>query len=195
MTDQIRWMILHRRVGSPMKIRQILHASLLIWICAGLVTPRATIGNESPAITRHAKPIPIAKRIQDVALHGDGELQGAVVDSNGHPIEDAPVVIGQFGKPIAELRTDRQGRFVVSGLNAGIYQVVSHGGAQHCRVWPTGTAPASAKQGVIHVTEPEVARGAGNSSLYSMYSHPLFAFGVAAASVAIPIAVEDDDAS
>ncbi|QDS90559.1 hypothetical protein EC9_47730 [Rosistilla ulvae] len=178
-----------------MKIRKTLHATLAIWTCIGLAIPRAAVGNESPGQAPQVKPIAIAPRILDVALHRNGELQGAVVDSNGRPVEGAPVLIGRFGKPIAELRTDPQGRFVVGGLEGGIYQVVSHGAAQHCRVWPAGTAPATAKQGVIHVTEPAVARGAGTSRLHSIFANPLFAIAVVAASVAIPIATEDDDAS
>ncbi|QDV70977.1 hypothetical protein Poly24_47100 [Rosistilla carotiformis] len=178
-----------------MKFRQTLQSFLVVWTCLGLSVPGVSFAHGKPESGQTEGAIPVAPRVQDVALHRDGTLQGAVVESNGKPIEDAPVVIGRFGKPIAELRTDSQGRFVVGGLEAGIYQVVTHGRAEHCRVWTPGTAPESAKLGVIHVADPEVARGAGNGRLHAVFCHPLFAFAVAAASVAIPIAIDSNDAS
>lgn len=182
-----------------MKSRQIWQVTLAAWSCLAFSVPQISMAADGhtaampSTLTAAAAPIPIAKRIADVALHGDGELQGAIVDSNGRPIADAPILIGKQGKPIAKLRTDAQGRYIAGGLTPGLYQVVTHGRGEQIRVWAAGTAPASAKQGIIHVADPAIARGAGTGRLYSVFSHPLFAFAVAAATVAIPIAIEDDD--
>jgi hypothetical protein len=68
-------------------------------------------------------------------------LRGALVDKAGNGVEDAPVVIGQKGKLIKELRTDSEGRWQLINVQPGVYQIVSHGSASVYRVWSEENAP------------------------------------------------------
>ena len=175
-----------------MKAQKPLRFTLVVVTCLGMALPRLSLAGDDPLANLS---IPVSKKIENIQLDANGNLRGAIVDANGRPIADAPVVIGVNGKPIAKLRTDREGRFRKDGLKQGFYQVVSHAGAHHYRVWEPGNAPAGVKQGVIHVAGSEVARGAGYSALLAILSNPVFLAALVSAAIVIPIAIDDEDAS
>ncbi len=109
--------------------------------------------------------IRIDATVEDVVLNDRGELAGALVDPNGTPIENAPVVVGQMGKPVAEATTAADGRFVIANLTPGTYQIATYAKVQNYRVHRSvgadaNNVPKGAKEGVIHVMPTTVSRGA-----------------------------------
>ncbi len=172
-----------------MKTSKTFRAVVVALTCLGVFFPHSSFATEMVVNDGFQ----VNKDIQDLSLQ-DGVLIGGLVDSNGRGVEDAPVVIGQNGKAIVELRTDAEGRFAVKGLKPGVYQVVSHGGLDSYRVWEADQAPANAKKGVIQVVDPNVARGATSGSAFDL-ANILIAGLVIIPAVAIPLALDDDDAS
>ena len=171
-----------------MKLNKFAHAALVATICMGVSMPQLVSARDAVAPAQ----VPVKQVVEDVVLKAD-TLHGALVDQAGRGVEDAPVVIGQNGKQVAVLRTDAEGRFAAPGLKAGVYQVVSHGGAVVYRVWNENEAPAAAKQGVIHTVDPQVARGAHHGGLLKLLSNPIVLALIIAAAIAIPLALDDDD--
>ena len=100
------------------------------------------------------------KKIIDIELDRQGRLLGVLVDTNGKPEALKKIQIRQGKKLLAETKTDRNGRFLVSKLRGGVYQIVSKDQAAVVRVWSNGTAPPKSKNAVLLVTG-KVARGQG----------------------------------
>ncbi|WP_153557896.1 carboxypeptidase-like regulatory domain-containing protein [Roseimaritima sediminicola] len=182
-----------------MKLPKWIHVALALWMSVYLVAPRVIAADGATAAgaidTGQHAPAPsvqIKRTIGDVVLH-DGQLRGALVDDAGRGVEDAPVVIGQDGKPLKELRTDKQGRFRYTVPKPGLYQVVSHSTAAGYRLWTAETAPEGAKQGIVHQVDPQVARGAHPGGLWAWLTNPVFLALLIAAAIAIPLALDDDD--
>lgn len=171
-----------------MKTSKMLRAAVVALTCLGVCVPQLSLAAETVVIDG----IRVSQKTEDVRLQ-DGLLIGGLVDQNGRGVEDAPVVIGQNGKPVLELRTDAEGRFAAEGLKPGVYQVVSHGGVQNYRVWDESNAPATAKRGVIHNVDPQIARGASNGGLLGILANPIVLALIVAAAIAIPLALDDDD--
>lgn len=171
-----------------MKASKTFRAAIVALTCLGVCFPQLSKAAENVVIDG----ITVSQKIEDVSLQ-NGQLIGGLVDQAGRGVSDAPVVIGQNGKPVLELRTDADGRFAAEGLKPGVYQVVSHGGLTNYRVWEEDTAPAVAKRGVIHTVDPQVARGARNGGLLGVLANPLVLALIIAAAIAVPLALDDDD--
>lgn len=171
-----------------MKTSKLLRATVVALTCLGVCVPQLSMAAETVVVDG----IPVSRKIEDVSLQ-DGLLIGGLVDQNGRGVEDAPVVIGQNGKAVLELRTDAEGRFAAEGLKPGVYQVVSHGGVNTYRVWDEPNAPATAKRGVIHTVDPQIARGAHGGGLLGVLANPIVLALIVAAAIAIPLALDDDD--
>ncbi len=169
-----------------MKVPKWMHVGLVLWMTVYLATPRLLAADNLDS------PVPIKRTIDSVVLH-DGQLRGALVDEAGQGVPDAPVLIGQDGKLLKELRTDQDGRFHFDVPQPGLFQVVSHGSAAAYRTFPAEQAPAGAKQGVIHQVDPQVARGGSPTGLFSCLANPIFLALLIGAAIAIPLALDDDD--
>ena len=172
-----------------MKVPKWMHVGLVLWMTVYLATPRLLAADNDKNIP---SAVPIKRTIDNVVLH-EGHMLGALVDEAGKGVPDAPVLIGQDGKLLKELRTDQDGRFRFAGSQPGLFQVVSHGSAAAYRTWPADKAPADAKQGIIHQVDPEVARGGSPAGLFSCLTNPIFLALLIAAAIAIPLALDDDD--
>jgi len=157
-----------------------------------LAIPRVVAAEDTAVRVEGGATVHIKSSAENVVLR-DGKLVGLLVDKSGSGVADAPVLIGQEGKLLKELRTDQEGRFQFSGAKPGVYQVVSHGGAVVYRVWTPDAAPANAKQGIIHQVDPEVARGAVGGCLLPLLTNPIFLALLIGAAIAIPLALDDDD--
>lgn len=149
------------------------------------------------SITPAASIISPQNTIQDVSLHDGGVFTGTVLDENGAGRAATPVVVlRKDGQVVAKTETDAKGEFTVSKMNGGVYQVQSSSGAGIYRVWAPGTAPPSAQEMAVVSPNPEVVRGqyAGNGAL-GWLANPWVLAGLVAAAIAIPLALDDDDAS
>jgi len=97
----------------------------------------------------------------DVALGEQGILQGRVSDTAGAVRGAVEVDIRRGTESLVVVTTDGNGRFVVQGMEAGVYQIATDGGGGIVRVWAPGTAPPAAARGVDLRTDAGVIRGQG----------------------------------
>lgn len=96
--------------------------------------------------------------VPDVALHQGGVLQGQLVDESGNVKAATPVVVTQKGKVVVIAKTDKQGRFAIRGMRAGVYQIESQHSQDTYRLWAPQTAPPAAKAGVLIVGDESLVR-------------------------------------
>ena len=85
----------------------------LVWpgtgLCAGELGRPDTVANH---------------RVPDVRLDSAGQLQGMVVDAQGHGLPAARVVLSRVGGgPARVVVTDADGRFRLSALRGGTYRL------------------------------------------------------------------------
>jgi len=131
--------------------------------------------------------------IRDVALQAGGALMGQVVDLQGNPCQVAVRVVRASDQaPLSVVQTDAQGRFAVNGLKGGVYRVETPAGAAIYRLWAPNTAPPSATASALVVHGDSTVRG--NLGSIGWFGWTLIGLGVAAA-IAIPLILDDDDAS
>ncbi len=174
----------------------------------------APIVRAENSIQKTSAGIVVESQIEEVALQAGGKLSGVVVDTAGKPIAGTPVVVGQAGKPIAELTTDREGKFEVAGLTDGHYQVATYAKVQNYRVF-NQHAPVQAKEGIVHVMPEQIARGQVGEPIPGSYGpaygnlppaqphrplvhaimNPILIGGLIAGAVAIGVAISEDDDS
>jgi hypothetical protein len=133
--------------------------------------------------------------VRDIALGAGGVLNGQVLDAHGNACRDVSVRLVKLGSSdgeIARKTTGAEGQFEFAGLAGGIYRVETPGAASVYRVWAPKTAPPSASPAALVVQGNQAVRG--NLGGIGPLGWALIAVGVAAA-IAIPSALDDDDAS
>ena len=112
-----------------------------------------------PAYLMAAAPTGQAKVI-DVALQGQNELHGRILDAKG---EAAPgtVVVLTDGQNVPLVRTvaDEEGRFAFGQVPAGTAVLYAGQTQTHMRTWATGTAPPKASQEVVIDQSQPIVRG------------------------------------
>ena len=130
----------------------------------------------------------------DVELRPGGVLRGVAVDENGHFQAGIAISARRSDAQITQVTTDKAGRFEISGLHGGVYQIVVDGSQRNCRVWQAGTAPPTARRDLLLVTGIPVERGQREFGSLLYQDHLLFAL-ILAGAIAIPIIVnaQDDD--
>ncbi len=94
-----------------------------------------------------------SERIHDVAMNASGALQGLVIDSQGKKLAGAQVTILRNNKNVVTTVTDREGKFQVSNLTTGIYELRSGEGKGVVRLWSEQVAPPAAKSRVLLVND------------------------------------------
>ena len=97
--------------------------------------------------------------ITDAALHEGGTVYGQLVDEEGIPGKAVQVVVRHNQRVVAVAKTDARGRFAVSGLRGGVYEVQTTRGSEVYRLWAPNTAPPAAKRSILLVTGDTVVRG------------------------------------
>jgi len=152
-----------------------------------------------------AAPVAVAPR--DVALHDGGVLLGQVVNAQGASLANTSVSLISGGKVVARTQSDPTGKFTVSGLKGGVYQVASANHQGTYRLWSPRTAPPAASRGILLVSGEDFAlgqcstdscgQGVGGGPFSGVTNwisqHPIITAGAVAAAIAIPIALSDDD--
>lgn len=146
-----------------MKVRNVLKSALAGLACFGTLIPQQSLSaadsTPEPRVSKADSTVQ-TKKIIDIELDRQGRLLGVLVDTNGKPEALKKIQLRQDKKLLAETKTDRNGRFLVSKLRGGVYQIVSKDQAAVVRVWSNGTAPPKSKNAVLLVTG-KVARGQG----------------------------------
>ncbi len=171
-----------------MRLRKFFCGMLVALASLGMVLPQ----NAFAASTQLSRPASTA--VRDVALHDGGSLTGQVLDVSGTPVSGTAVaVIGQSG-PVASTQTNADGRFAISGVKAGVYEVATTNGVTVCRLWAPRTAPPAAQSDALVVHGNTVVRGGhGGGGVIGFLSNPWVLGGIVAAAIAIPLILDDDD--
>ncbi len=95
----------------------------------------------------------------DVALQGSGDLTGYVIGQDGKCIAQETVYLLRQGAVVGTCQTDASGRFAITGLTGGVYEVRWAQGVAFCRLWAPQTAPPSATGNLLLTAGPTVVRG------------------------------------
>ena len=157
--------------------------------CTGMVAPQISLAAQP------APQAPVAQAaVTDVALHDGNMLAGQLVNAAGAPLANAPVTVSQGNRVIAATHTTNDGVFAVRDLNGGVYTVDAAGTQGVYRVWTANTAPPSAKPAILMV-HGDATRGQFVPGLLGALGNPWVLGGIVGAAIAIPIALDDDNAS
>jgi hypothetical protein len=166
-----------------------LPAAAVLLSCLGWTVPApyavAAGGSCTPAGEIAANQPP---PVSDVQLDAGGTLRGLVLNLEGVPVADLPVLIRQGDRQLALTHTDLMGRFSAGQLRGGTYQVTVGGRSKLLRAWAEGTAPPSAKPLALVVVGSNVVRGHMPAQQFFASDQVIIA-GLVAAVIAIPIAV------
>ena len=130
----------HDRKGSnPMKhIR--LFACMTTSVAVFSLLPDHSLGQPPSGYSAAVSPA------LDVVLGEDGLLSGQIVDAEGHAKADAVLTLCQQDREVACTTTDHVGRFEVTGLVPGAYQIQSPGIQSQIRAWSAPIAPPTASR-------------------------------------------------
>ncbi len=125
-----------------MKGTKLFRTQVVALVCIGLLVSQSVVLAGGPS-----RPL-----VTDVSLVAQGLLVGQVVDSQGVGISNARVMVRQMDRDLVGTATDKTGRFAVSGLRSGTYQLVAANGQSTVRVWKANAAPPVAKPSVMIVS-------------------------------------------
>ena len=147
-----------------MKSLGLWKSALLVLGAVGTVLPASILSAaDRPASPTARAASTVSKqttvKILDVELGQKGELTGAIVDGQGKAVARSKVLIRSGRKVVAQSETDAAGKFQVTGLRGGVYQVVHAEGVSVFRVWAKGTAPKSARSNALIVLGKKLVRG------------------------------------
>lgn len=158
------------------------------------------------------------RKVVDVKLNDDGAVLGRLVDRQGKPIANVTVNVASKYTKVAT-KTNNEGFFAAKGVKSGELALQVANQTQVVRAWDAKMAPPSAAPGALLVVGDAVrgqcqagcqgcsscagGGGGGLSGLFggglggggSMLASPLVIGAGVAAAIAIPLALDDDDAS
>jgi hypothetical protein len=177
----------------------------------GSLVALAVLGTCCPQLAFAAGvPVAVQPKVLDVALAEGGVMYGQVVDAQGVAQVRVPVLLRAADRDVARAATDDRGYFAVSGLQAGVYQVVAGGSRGEYRLWAPGTSPPTAQSGALLVADRAVVRGQrpllpGSEStgcgtagcnpcatgLQCWLSNPWVVGGIIATAVAVPVIIHN----
>ena len=121
-----------------------------------LVTATSLLGSQ---VLVSAAQVSVSAQAVDVALSVTGTLSGAVVDTRGHARGKTAVEVRRGRRLVARALTDANGRYDVSNLPGGLYQVRVDGTETLVRAWAAGTAPRSAAKQLPVIADAPIVRG------------------------------------
>ena len=173
-----------------MRLRQLWGGILVASASLGMVLPQGVYA-ASAQLTR-----PASTAVRDVALHDGGCLTGQVLDATGNPVAGTAIAVIDQDRAVASTQTGADGRFTIPGVKAGVYQIATSNGVTVCRLWAPRTAPPAAQGDALVVLGDTVVRGGvGGGGVVGFLSNPWVLGGIVAAAIAIPLILDDDDAS
>ena len=178
-----------------MKLGRRLRAVLVSLLCIGSALPaRPALAVEPTAAVAGQREHNTDPSIRDLALGPGGLLQGTVVDQQGQPLPGTVVVLQRPDMRQLLIRADRDGRFALTGLRGGVYQLVAGKGKYVCRLWSPGTAPPNANDQLLVILGMDVHRGrsaAGQFVTSDQFLNALIFIGA----FAVPIIVHNSKKS
>ena len=169
-------------------MRKLLQRSRVVAACLACATwvfPMHALQAQSPSSADDSRPAILG----DVRLDSAGTLRGKVVDGQGQPQRDQRLRLYRAGELLGELRTNPEGDFAFPRLRGGVYQLQLREVMVTCRVWTRAAAPPIAREQLLLVDAPEIARG--QQPIGEIFTNPLFLGLLVAAAIAIPVAVHN----
>lgn len=139
-----------------------------------------------------------ATPVRDAVLLDNGVLLGQLVDSTGRSTPSRDFEVRQNNRLVVTNRSAMDGRFAVSGLRPGVYQIMTPTNVTTVRLWTPELAPPVAESEVVVVHNGgAVASPLKRASWFRVLGNPWVMGGIAVGAVAIPVALaeDDDDAS
>lgn len=122
----------------------------------------------------------------DIALQENGMLLGMIVDVQGQPASGAAVSLRQANREVVRFAADAQGRFAVTGLRGGMYEIATPRSTGLYRLWAANTAPPSAQAGVLIVEGAAQVRGQSPFPVASI-GRVATVTGLIAGGIAVPV--------
>lgn len=151
--------------------------------CLGLILPGSVVNGAQPVNLLHR-----VAPTYDVKLDQRGTLRGFVLDAKGFPQVGIALVVRHSGRNVATTRTDKLGRFSVSGLRSGYYQLLTGANETRFRLWAVRTAPPHARPAAQIILGSDVVRGQRPLKEF-LTSDVVLMTGLIGAMVAVPIIV------
>jgi hypothetical protein len=133
---------------------KIVKALIVAVGAAGMIAPRAMAAEPQVSSIQSTRPV-------DVALTHNKLLHGQVVTAENAPQAGMPVNVISRGEIVAQTTTDARGAFQAPVSRGGVYVVEAGGSERVVRTWTEETAPPSASDGVLVVTDESAVRGQG----------------------------------
>lgn len=152
----------------------------------GVLISLAAFGVCLPELAFAAAPVAATPAVVDVAMADGGVLHGQVVDIQGSGTAGIPVTLKAQNQDVVRTTTAEQGRFSVSGLRGGVYQVSAGEGQGVYRLWTAKAAPPSAQKNIVFT------QGGGVKTLLA---NPIVIAGVVATAIAVPVALANSNPS
>lgn len=164
----------------------------------------------SPALAQASNPARTDKAtLKNVELQPDGRFSGQLLSEAGMPVMGVEIKLHEQSnlKAVAQsVRTDKNGKFAVKGLNSGTCVVTVGDDSYACRVWKNGTAPPKSLKTVALIAEADVVRGNCGTGdpcrpslmqrLRCLSTGQKVGLGlIIAAAITLPIVLSDDDGS
>ena len=97
-----------------------------------------------------------ASGLVDLSLTADGKLIGHVQSQSDQIVEGVLVSLTQDGRIVARSRTQADGRFVFTGVTAGVYELSSQNWRRSARVWAVDAAPPATQKPTVIVLDEVV---------------------------------------
>ena len=174
---------------KPRKVIRIIKSIAVALACFTWIFPV-----QSALAVRPAGQKPVASQqtirvINDVALGVNGELTGQLVNQQGRPLAKQKIVLRNAGRVISQGITNTDGRFVLTGVTSGLYEMVTPGGLRVLRCWSATAAPPSAVEEILVTNVDSVERG---QNPISKLMTPLTIGLILAAAASIPFIVNDN---
>ena len=175
-----------------MKAMQIMRSAAVALASFGIVCPQWVQAGNAQTPVQATRPV---SAVKDIALGEGGTFQGAVLDPQGQPVARTAVVVAKADQLVAQAHTDEAGRFAISGLQGGVYQVATVSGVEVYRLWAPNTAPPAAGQEALLMAGDTLVRGQQGAGVLRFLGSPWVLAAIVATAIAVPMAMDDDDAS
>ena len=166
------------RIGAP------------VLALAGLLLPAPCLEAVVRANEMPVRPDGPPPAVTDMTLARGGVLKGQVRDTQGSPLAQTKVELVRNGRPIIATVTASDGRFALSALRGGVYQVTAGGGTAVIRAWASNTAPPGASQSILIVSGGDLIRGQ-RERLAAFLTNPWILTAMVALAIGIPVAVQE----
>jgi hypothetical protein len=135
-------------------VRHVLVALVCLAVCMPPCLAEAVV-SERATVTAT---VPLAA-VDDIALGDGGTFRGQLIDSQRVPRSGVRIELRRGLRQVGQAVTGRAGRFVMTGLHGGLYQLITPQSSRLVRLWTSSAAPPSARQDTLFLVPRTLVRG------------------------------------